>query len=56
MTLIAQRFALPALGRAAGRRPTGKMIRLEKGLESRQNPQRRVHALLGNLYAYQNNG
>jgi len=28
----AQRFALPALGRAAGRRPTGKMIRRRKRL------------------------
>jgi hypothetical protein len=26
----AQRFALPALGRAAGRRPTGKMLRRRK--------------------------
>jgi len=25
-----QRFALPALGRAAGRRPTGKMLRRRK--------------------------
>jgi hypothetical protein len=30
------------------------MIRRRKGLESRQNPQRRVHALLGNLPADQN--
>jgi len=29
---VAQRFALPALGRAAGRRPTGKMIRRRKML------------------------
>jgi len=28
----AQRFALPALGRAAGRRPTGKMLRRRKRL------------------------
>jgi hypothetical protein len=28
--LVAQRFALPALGRAAGRRPTGKMLRRRK--------------------------
>jgi len=28
----AQRFALPALGRAAGRRPTGKMLRRRKML------------------------
>ncbi len=28
-----QRFALPALGRAAGRRPTGKMLRRRKLLE-----------------------
>jgi len=27
-----QRFALPALGRAAGRRPTGKMLRRRKML------------------------
>jgi len=27
-----QRFALPALGRAAGRRPTGKMLRRRKRL------------------------
>jgi len=43
---FAQRFALPALGRAAGRRPSGKMIRRRKLLEMAQNPQRRVHALL----------
>jgi len=30
--IYAQRFALPALGRAAGRRPTGKMIRRRKML------------------------
>jgi len=30
----AQRFALPALGRAAGRRPTGKMLRRRKMLEN----------------------
>ena len=29
---------------------------VEKCLESRQTPQRRVHALLGNLLAYQNAG
>jgi len=29
---------------------------VEKCLESRQTPQRRVHALLGNLYDYQNDG
>ncbi len=29
----AERFALPALGRAAGRRPTGKMLRRRKLLE-----------------------
>jgi len=29
---VAQRFALPALGRAAGRRPTGKMLRRRKRL------------------------
>jgi len=28
-----QRFALPALGRAAERRPTGKMLRRRKRLE-----------------------
>jgi len=28
----AQRFALPALGRAAERRPTGKMLRCRKRL------------------------
>jgi len=27
---VAQRFALPALGRAAERRPTGKMLRRRK--------------------------
>ena len=43
MQPAAQRFALPALGRAAERRPTGKC------LESRQNPQRRVHALLAGV-------
>ena len=32
MGLTAQRFALPALGRAAGRRPTGKMLRRRKML------------------------
>jgi len=31
-SIAAQRFALPALGRAAGRRPTGKMIRRRKML------------------------
>jgi len=30
--LAAQRFALPALGRAAERRPTGKMLRRRKRL------------------------
>ncbi len=30
----AQRFALPALGRAAGRRPIGKMLRRRKMLEN----------------------
>jgi hypothetical protein len=30
----AQRFALPALGRAAERRPTGKMLRRRKMLEN----------------------
>jgi len=30
----AQRFALPALGRAAERRPNGKMIRRRKMLEN----------------------
>jgi len=30
----AERFALPALGRAAERRPTGKMIRRRKMLEN----------------------
>ncbi len=30
----AQRFALPALGRAVERRPTGKMIRRRKMLEN----------------------
>jgi hypothetical protein len=29
---VAQRFALPALGRAAGRRPIGKMLRRRKML------------------------
>jgi len=29
---VAQRFALPALGRAAGRRPIGKMLRRRKKL------------------------
>ena len=29
---VAQRFALPALGRAAERRPTGKMLRRRKML------------------------
>jgi len=42
----ARPLALPALGRAAGRRPSGKMIRRRKLLEMAQNPQRRVHALL----------
>jgi hypothetical protein len=32
MCLAAQRFALPALGRAAERRPTGKMLRHRKRL------------------------
>ena len=32
LLLVAQRFALPALGRAAGRRPTGKMLRRRKRL------------------------
>ena len=31
---VAQRFALPALGRAAFRRPTGKMLRRRKRLEN----------------------
>jgi hypothetical protein len=43
----AQRFALPALGRTAERRPARKRLRRGKGLELPQNPQRRVHALLG---------
>ncbi len=33
-TETAQRFALPALGRAAGRRPIGKMLRRRKMLEN----------------------
>ena len=32
--IAAQRIALPALGRAAGRRPTGKMLRRRKMLEN----------------------
>jgi len=40
--VAAQRFALPALGRAAGRRPTGKMLRRRKLLEMAQNPTRQV--------------
>jgi hypothetical protein len=33
LTQARQRFALPALGRAAERRPTGKMLRRGKRLE-----------------------
>ena len=31
----------------------GKCRGVEKGLESRQNPQRRVHALLGVFYGFE---
>jgi len=33
LQIAAERFALPALGRAAERRPTGKMLRRRKLLE-----------------------
>jgi len=45
----AQRFALPALGRTAERRPNGKRLRHRKLLENAQNPQRPLHAVLGSL-------
>ena len=47
-----QRFALPALGRAAECRPPGKRRGVEKCLESRQTPQRRAQALLARFSAY----
>ena len=43
--------------RWGGREPTwasGENSKPEKGLESRQNPQRRVHALLGGVDGKQN--
>ncbi len=43
----AQRAALLALGRAAGRRPNGNRLRQRKRLKNAQTPQRQVHAVLG---------
>ena len=48
-----QRFALPALGRTAERRPMGERLRRGKCLGCAQNPQRQVHALLGSTFAFQ---
>jgi hypothetical protein len=51
-----QRFALLALGRTEILFGSRKNSKPEKCSKMPQNPQRPVHALLGNLYAYQNDG
>ena len=54
MELAAQRFALPALGRAAGRRPTGEMLRRGKLLGiAPESPASGVR-FVGQFYAYRN--
>ena len=50
----AQRFALPACGRAWKMLGSRKNPKPEKCLKMPQTPTRRVHALLGNLLADQN--
>jgi hypothetical protein len=53
---FAERFALLALGRAWTMLGSRKSPKPEKCLKMPQNPTRQVHALLGNLAAYQNTG
>jgi hypothetical protein len=51
---VAQRFALAAGGRDEIRFESRKNSKPEKCLKTAQNPTSRLHALLGNLLAYQN--
>jgi hypothetical protein len=49
--LAAQRFALPACGRAAKMPESRESPKPEKCLKMPQNPTRQVHALLGGHFA-----
>jgi len=49
LQISAQRFALPACGRAWILFGSRKMLRLEKYSKMPQNPTRQVHALLGSF-------
>jgi len=52
----AQRFALPALGRAAGRRPTGKMLRRRKRLGIAPESPASGARFVGQFFAYRDTG
>jgi len=52
----AQRFALPALGRAAERRPTGKMLRCRKRLGIAPESPASGARFVGQFFAYRDTG